>query len=107
MNRIEKLLQDTFPPQPRGPFGDAEALELLLAYRKDPSDVPCPRCGPDNIEVLAFIEPEIDKNGFAEISEPEGVYAAALYCHTCHHAIGILVGMGGGYAFGGEEDEPF
>jgi hypothetical protein len=92
MNRIAHLLNGTELPQPSGPFGDAEALELLMAYRKDPSDVPCPTCGPEVIEVLAFIEPEIDPNGFASMTEPDGEYAAALYCHRCQRAIGILAG---------------
>ena len=91
MNRIAHLTGADLP-QPSGPFGDAEALELLMSYRKDPSDVPCPSCGPDTIEVLAFIEPEIDANGFASMTEPEGDYAAALYCHKCERAIGILAG---------------
>lgn len=90
MNRIRESGDPL--PQPKGPFSDAEALELLLAYRKDPSNVPCPRCGPDQIEVLAFIEPEIDPNGFASMTDPEGEYAAALYCHTCERAVGILAG---------------
>jgi hypothetical protein len=91
MNRIAGI-EGGLLPQPKGPFSDGEALELLMAYRKDPSDVPCPRCGPDTIEVLAFIEPEIDSNGFASVTDPEGEYAAALYCHTCKRAIGILAG---------------
>ena len=91
MNRIAGA-EGGLLPQPKGPFSDAEALELLMAYRKDPSDVPCPRCGPDTIEVLAFIEPEIDPNGFASVTDPEGEYAAALYCHHCKRAIGILAG---------------
>jgi hypothetical protein len=91
MNRIRNLIETTLP-QPKGPFTDAEALELLMAYRKDPSNVPCPRCGPEQIEVLAFIEPEIDPNGFASVTDPEGEYAAALYCHTCCRAVGILAG---------------
>jgi|GEM_PF-1034871 hypothetical protein len=90
-NRIEKELSDTLP-QPKGPFTDAEALELLMSYRKDPSDVPCPLCGPNTIEVLAFIEPQIDPNGFASVTHPEGEYAAALYCHKCFRAVGILAG---------------
>ncbi|MDR0787178.1 MAG: hypothetical protein LBG44_04870 [Gemmatimonadota bacterium] len=83
-------------PQPTGPFSDTEALQLLMAYRKDPSDVPCPTCGPEMIEVLAFIEPEIDPDGFASVTDPEGDYAAALYCHHCERAIGILAGAGYG-----------
>jgi hypothetical protein len=90
-NRVAKELAETLP-QPKGPFTDAEALELLMAYRKDPSDVPCPLCGPETVEVLAFIEPQIDPNGFASVTEPEGEYAAALYCHKCFRAVGILAG---------------
>jgi hypothetical protein len=91
MNRIAHLTGAGLP-QPSGPFADSEALELLVAYRKDPSDVPCPTCGPDTMEVLAFIEPEIDAEGFASMTQPEGDYAAALYCHRCERAIGILAG---------------
>jgi hypothetical protein len=88
MNRITRA-EGTLP-QPKGPFSDVEALELLLAYRRDPSNLPCPMCGPETIEVLAFIDPEIDPDGAASVTEPEGEYAAALYCHTCERAIGIL-----------------
>lgn len=77
-------------PQPEGPFSNEEALDLLLSYTKDPSDVPCPTCGPGTIEILAFIEPEIDPNGYANVTDPVGDYAAALYCHICKKAIGIL-----------------
>jgi hypothetical protein len=93
MNRIAAALSGPVLPHPEGPFGDAEALELLLAYRRDPSNVPCPTCGPETIEVLAFIEPEIDSNGFASVTDPAGQYAAALYCHKCHRAIGVLAGI--------------
>lgn len=92
MNRIAHLMTGAELPQPIGPFTETEALELLMAYRRDPSNVPCPTCGPTTIEVLAFIEPEIDPNGFAAMTDPEGEYAAALYCHTCERAIGILAG---------------
>lgn len=91
MNRIIREIAEALP-QPKGPFSDAEALELLMAYRKDPANVPCPLCGPEQIEILAFIEPEIDPNGFASVTEPEGEYAAALYCHSCCRAVGILAG---------------
>lgn len=90
MNRIGET--GNALPQPKGPFSDAEALELLLAYRKDPSNLPCPLCGPGTIEILAFIEPQIDPEGFASVTNPEGEYAAALYCHSCLRAIGILAG---------------
>lgn len=93
-NRIAHLLNDR--PEPTGPFNDCEALLLLLAYQKDPSDVPCPQCGPDTVQVLAFVEPEIPPDGFASVTEPEGEYAAALYCRACTRAIGILPNLRGG-----------
>ena len=78
-------------PQPVGSFSDTEALEMLRAYRRDPTNVPCPRCGPDLVEVLGFIRPDgVGEDGTAELVEPEGAYAAALFCHQCRHAIGIV-----------------
>lgn len=90
MNRIAHLWMDGEVPEPTGAFSDSEAFELLISYRADPSSVPCPTCGQGTIEVVAFIEPEVDKDGFASMTTPEGDYAAALHCHTCHRAIGIL-----------------
>jgi hypothetical protein len=91
VNRIAHLLlgEDEFPPRPEGPFTDIEALNLLMAYRRDPSDVPCPTCGPGKIEVLAFIDPQIDPDGSATICKPEGSYAVAVFCHACRKAIGL------------------
>lgn len=90
MNRIAHFWTDHDIPEPAGSFSDAEAFELLISYRNDPSSVPCPTCGQGSIEVVAFIEPQVDEEGFASITTPEGDYAAALHCHTCHRAIGIL-----------------
>ena len=59
-NRVAKELAETLP-QPKGPFTDAEALELLMAYRKD-LDVPAP-CGPDSVEA-GLHRPQIAPNGF-------------------------------------------
>lgn len=97
-NRVRHALLTTLP-KPAGPFTDGEALEMLMAYRKCPGDVPCPLCtrthGPDTIEVLSFIDPEIDPNGYATVVWPEGSYAAALFCHKCQRAIGILANLEG------------
>ena len=102
MNRIAKELAEKLPY--RGPFTDAEVSEMLMAYSKNPGHVPCPvcdgnwRCIPEDrntsIEVLNFIEPEIDSNGLASVTRPEGEYAAAVQCHKCYRAIGILAGTG-------------
>lgn len=90
-------------PQPKGAYTDMEALALLQQYREDPSDLSCPHCCvPRTMEVLAFIAPEIEPGGFAEVVAPEGDYAAAVYCHACQHAIGICPN-----AKREEEDKPF
>jgi hypothetical protein len=96
MNRIKDYLGHLVEPEfprPSGPFSDGEAMMMLGYYRADPSNVPCPKCGPETIEVLAFIEPVIDDQGFANVKDPEGDYAAALYCHKCKRAVGILAGL--------------
>lgn len=85
---------------PRQPFCDADALQLLQQYRRDPSALWCPQCQSapalaaerSTVQVIAFIEPEIDPDGFASVTEPVGNYAAAVYCHGCKRAIGILAG---------------
>lgn len=88
VNRIAGLWEC---PKPKGPFSDTDALYLMMAYRRNPADVPCPKCGPGEIEVLAFIEPSLDKDNYAQIRDPNGEYAAALYCHKCKRSIGILI----------------
>jgi hypothetical protein len=96
MNRIYgvALSREPLPlPKPKGPFTDAEALDLLMAYRKCPGDLPCPKCGPGTVEVLSFIYPEIDASGYADVAQPEGEYAAAVYCWKCERAIGLLAGL--------------
>jgi hypothetical protein len=96
MNRIYgvALSREPLPlPKPEGPFTDAEAVVLLMAYRKCPGDLACPKCGPGTVEVLSFIEPAIDAQGYATVKWPEGEYAAAVMCHGCKRAIGLLAGL--------------
>lgn len=93
INRVGHLLDE--PQLPAGTFSEYEAQKLFVAYRKDPSSVLCPRCGPGTIEVLAFIEPGIDTNGLGTVTEPQGVYAVAIYCHKCRCALGLLSPFGG------------
>lgn len=90
MNRILNTGEPKFPDV-KGAFTDKEAFQLRASCKKDPSNISCPKCGPDQIEVLAFIEPAIDDQGFATLTEPEDEYAMVLYCHTCERAIGIIV----------------
>jgi len=88
MNRIAGLEGSTLP-QPQGPFSDAEALELLMAYRKDPSDVPCPKCGPDHIEVVCYLDARNMEKGRVVPTSPDDDYTVVLYCHACGRAAAL------------------
>lgn len=83
------------------PFTNEEAAELYVQYQKDPGNLHCPggcvRVDGKNgstVEVLAFIDPEVDSDGLASLVQPEGEYAAAIYCHGCQRAIGIRTDYG-------------
>jgi hypothetical protein len=90
-------LKDRIPPElpsisPSGPFSDKEAYELLQSYKKDPASLTCPLCGPEKMIILAFISPNIASDGFAEVKQPDGTYAVAVYCTSCRRAIGLMAG---------------
>jgi hypothetical protein len=96
MNRIYgvALSREPLPlPKPEGPFNDAQAFVLIAQYRQNPAGLSCPACRTETMEVLAFIEPEIDGDGYATQRAPVGTYASAVYCHGCKRAVGLLAGL--------------
>lgn len=70
-------------------FDNAEGLELALSYLDDPSDVPCPRCGPDTMEVVAYLDAGGIENGMVRAADPDGAYTVVLYCHECSRAAAL------------------
>lgn len=81
-------------------FSNTEGLSLALNYLNDPSDVPCPICGPDTMEVVAYLDADGIQDGVVRPSEPEGEYTVVLYCHDCKRAAALDLspdghGMGG------------
>lgn len=91
MNRIATTWNEALP-KPTGAFTPDEALVLVAEYTRCPADLSCPLCGPDTIRVLAFIELHVKPGGWATLADPaDPAYAAALYCHGCARAIGIIV----------------
>lgn len=74
-----------------GSYTTPEAHRLLMSYQRDPSNVSCPYCGEGTIEILAFIDPYTNGDGYAEVKDPEGEYAAAIYCHRCRRGIGLYM----------------
>jgi hypothetical protein len=70
-------------------FDMDDGLALALAYLDDPSDVPCPRCGPGTIEVVAFLDAAGMSRGSAIPIAPDGDYTVVLYCHECGRAAAL------------------
>jgi len=70
-------------------FDMQDGLSLALSYLEDPSDVPCPQCGPDTIEIVAFLDAKGMERGAAIPTKPEGDYTVVLYCHQCGRAAAL------------------
>jgi DNA-binding transcriptional LysR family regulator len=70
-------------------FDTQEGLALALGYLEDPSDVPCPRCGPDTMEVVCYLDAPAMAEGTVAPTAPEGDYTVVLYCHRCGRAAAL------------------
>lgn len=70
-------------------FTNTEGLELALSYLDDPSNVPCPTCGPGTMEVVAYLDAGGIEDGVVRASDPDGQYTVVLYCHTCKRAAAL------------------
>ena len=66
-----------------------EGLALALSYLEDHSSVPCPRCGPDTMEVVCFLEARSMEEGNVVPASPEDDYTVVLYCHGCSRAAAL------------------
>lgn len=85
-------------------YSSAEGLALALDYLNDPSDVPCPACGPGTMEVVAYLDVDGMQKGVVRAANPDGDYTVVLYCHQCGRAAALDLSpdaRGGGPA-GGE-----
>ena len=70
-------------------FTNSEGLALALSYLSDPSDVPCPTCGPGVMEVVAYLDAGGIGDGVVRSADPEGDYTVVLYCHGCRRAAAL------------------
>jgi hypothetical protein len=70
-------------------FDMEEGLALALSYLEDPSDVPCPRCGPDQIEVVCYLDARSIEKGVVIPTKPDHDYTVVLYCHGCSRAAAL------------------
>lgn len=73
------------PPE----FDMQDGLALALAYLEDPSSIPCPRCGPDMMEVVCFLDARGVDGGVAVPTAPDGDYTVVLFCHNCGRAAAL------------------
>jgi hypothetical protein len=64
-------------------FDPHEGMSLTLAYLADPSNVPCPRCGPGHIEVIGYVENGSLAAGAPRSASPDRDYTVVLICHGC------------------------
>ena len=70
-------------------FDTDEGLSLALSYLEDPSSVPCPKCGPDTMEVVCFLDARSMEEGNVISTEPDDDYTVVLYCHECGRAAAL------------------
>ena len=70
-------------------YTPAEGLSLTLDYLEDPSDVECPTCGPDRIEVVGFVDADSLHSGQPQQISPDRDYAVILYCHGCNRGAAL------------------
>jgi hypothetical protein len=66
-----------------------EGLSLALSYLEDPSAVACPRCGPDRMEVVCYLDARSMEQGSVVPTSPEEDYTVVLYCHGCGRAAAL------------------
>lgn len=70
-------------------FNMEEGLSLALAYLEDPSNVPCPQCGPGRMEVICYLDARSMERGAVVPTSPEEDYTVVLYCHGCSRAAAL------------------
>ncbi len=76
-------------PDATGAFDTAEGLSLAVSYLHDPSAVECPRCGPDRIQVVAYLDAQALHEGQQVAATPDGDYAVILYCRGCRQGAAL------------------
>jgi len=76
-------------PAESSEYDTEEGLSLALAYLEDPSSVPCPSCGPGQIEVVCYLEAHSMAKGRLVPTAPEDDYTVVLYCHSCGRAAAL------------------
>lgn len=82
-------MHETNGPEASKEFDTAEGLSLAVSYLHDPSDVECPRCGPDRIQVVAYLDAQALHEGNQVHVTPDDDYAVILYCRGCRQGAAL------------------
>jgi hypothetical protein len=75
-------------------YSSAEGLTLTLGYLEDPSNIECPSCGFDTIEVVGFVNADSLHSGAPEVTSPDREYAVILFCHGCRRGAALHLDYG-------------
>jgi hypothetical protein len=83
------MMSDYRKPGTAPEFDTEEGLSLALSYLEDPSAVPCPKCGPDTVEVVCYLDARHMEKGRVVPTAPDDDYTVVLYCHECGRAAAL------------------
>ena len=72
-----------------GRYSPAEGLSLTLGYLEDPSNIECPTCGFDRIEVVGYVDAGSLDAGDPHLISPDRDYSVILFCHGCERAAAL------------------
>lgn len=76
-------------------FVSQDGLALATSYLDDPSNVECPQCGPDKIEVVAYVDSEALARKELKPAPPEDRYTVILWCHGCRRMAALDLSRAG------------
>jgi hypothetical protein len=73
----------------RAEYSPSEGLSLTLGYLEDPSNVECPTCGFDSIEIVGYVDANSLDAGDPHLISPDRDYSVILFCHGCERAAAL------------------
>lgn len=76
-------------------FTSQDGLALATSYLDDPSHVECPQCGPNKIEVVAYVDSEALARKELKPAPPEDRYTVILWCHGCRRMAALDLSRAG------------
>lgn len=72
-------------------YSAREGQSIRESYLKDPSDVVCPSCGPNQFEVVCFLDTQRMEQGAITQTSPNNTYTVVLMCHGCNRSAELAI----------------